>query len=144
MGAGVGDTVVSGCIHVSGRQELTRREVVDVTHLEIPAELMGLLEAAAGERDPTPAPHPRPRGYAIVAHCAAASREVNAGCVVLVPPPPLQPDPQLTLPLDINDYPMAKYVRGHFQVRWVPWPGGGEPVPAGSRLLGSPRHPGRG
>ncbi|NXF16711.1 MYO15 protein, partial [Rhodinocichla rosea] len=72
------------------RQELTRREVVDVTHLEIPAELMGLLEAAAGER-------------------------VNAGCVVLVPPPALQPDPQLTLPLDINDYPMAKYVRGHFQ-----------------------------
>jgi len=25
---------------------------VDVTHLEIPAELMGLLEAAAGERVP--------------------------------------------------------------------------------------------
>ncbi|OWK57886.1 Unconventional myosin-XV [Lonchura striata] len=73
------------------KQELTRREVVDVTHLEIPAELMGLLEAAA------------------------AAREVNAGCVVLVPPPALQPDPQLTLPLDINDYPMAKYVRGHFQ-----------------------------
>ncbi|KAK2533654.1 Myo15a [Columba guinea] len=81
-------------IYVNRRRylkELTRREVVDVTHLEIPAELMGLLEAAA------------------------ASREVNAGCVVLVPPPPLQPDPQLTLPLDINDYPMAKYVRGHFQ-----------------------------
>ncbi|XP_063199799.1 unconventional myosin-XV [Chroicocephalus ridibundus] len=73
------------------KKELTRREVVDVTHLEIPAELMGLLEAAA------------------------ASREVNAGCVVLVPPPALQPDSKLTLPLDINDYPMAKYVRGHFQ-----------------------------
>ncbi|PKU30971.1 unconventional myosin-xv [Limosa lapponica baueri] len=73
------------------KQELTRREVVDVTHLEIPAELMGLLEAAA------------------------ASREVNAGCVVLVPPPALKPDSKLTLPLDINDYPMAKYVRGHFQ-----------------------------
>ncbi|XP_053937019.1 unconventional myosin-XV [Cuculus canorus] len=73
------------------KQELTKREVVDVTHLEIPAELMGLLEAAA------------------------AAREVNAGCVVLVPPPALQPDSQLTLPLDINDYPMAKYVRGHFQ-----------------------------
>ncbi|NXH96514.1 MYO15 protein, partial [Pachycephala philippinensis] len=79
-----------GHIPMLRRQELTRREVVDVTHLEIPAELMGLLEAAAGER-------------------------VNAGCVVLVPPPALQPDPQLTLPLDINDYPMAKYVRGHFQ-----------------------------
>ncbi|XP_042654848.1 unconventional myosin-XV [Tyto alba] len=73
------------------KQELTRREVVDVTHLEIPAELMGLLEAAI------------------------ATQEVNAGCVVLVPPPALQPDSQLTLPLDINDYPMVKYVRGHFQ-----------------------------
>ncbi|KAF1397876.1 Unconventional myosin-XV, partial [Spheniscus humboldti] len=86
-----GSSVVSGCIPVLRLQELTRREVVDVTHLEIPAELMGLLEAAA------------------------AAREVNAGCVVLVPPPALQPDSQLTLPLDINDYPMAKYVRGHFQ-----------------------------
>ncbi|XP_064376008.1 unconventional myosin-XV [Dromaius novaehollandiae] len=73
------------------KQELTRREVVDVTHLEIPAELMGLLEAAA------------------------AAGQVNAGCVVLVPPPALQPDSRLTLPLDINSYPMAKYVRGHFQ-----------------------------
>uniref|UniRef100_A0A8V0Z462 Myosin XVA n=1 Tax=Gallus gallus TaxID=9031 RepID=A0A8V0Z462_CHICK len=77
----------NGAPSLCSRQELTRREVVDVTHLEIPAELMGLLEAAA----------------------------VNAGCVVLVPPPALQPDSQLTLPLDINDYSMAKYVRGHFQ-----------------------------
>ncbi|NXT63563.1 MYO15 protein, partial [Chaetops frenatus] len=83
-------SAASGHSPVLRPQELTRREVVDVTHLEIPAELMGLLEAAAGER-------------------------VNAGCVVLVPPPALQPDPQLTLPLDINDYSMAKYVRGHFQ-----------------------------
>ncbi|XP_062444614.1 unconventional myosin-XV [Rhea pennata] len=73
------------------KQELTRREVVDVTHLEIPAELLGLLEAAA------------------------AAGQVNAGCVVLVPPPALQPDSRLTLPLDINNYPMAKYVWGHFQ-----------------------------
>ncbi|NXU46607.1 MYO15 protein, partial [Drymodes brunneopygia] len=56
-----------------------------------------------------------PDGRAVASRCAAAAREVNAGCVVLVPPPALQPDPQLTLPLDINDYPMAKYVRGHFQ-----------------------------
>ncbi|NWW30022.1 MYO15 protein, partial [Panurus biarmicus] len=78
-------------IPVLRRQELTRREVVDVTQLEIPAELMGLLEAAAGER----VPH-RHRSQPLV-------------------PPPTAPDPQLTLPLDINDYPMAKYVRGHFQ-----------------------------
>lgn len=31
-------------------QELTKREVVDVTHLEVPAELAGLLEVAAGKR----------------------------------------------------------------------------------------------
>ncbi|NXA57886.1 MYO15 protein, partial [Mohoua ochrocephala] len=109
----------SGHIPVLRRQELTRREVVDVTHLEIPAELMGLLEAAAGERVPhlpsLPAPCSLPHGRAVASRCAAAAREVNAGCVVLVPPPALQPDPQLTLPLDINDYPMAKYVRGHFQ-----------------------------
>lgn len=52
MGAGAGSSVASGCIPVLRWQELTRREVVDVTHLEIPAELMGLLEAAAGERVP--------------------------------------------------------------------------------------------
>lgn len=70
---------------------------------------------------------------------------MNAGCVVLVPPPALQPDPQLTLPLDINDYPMAKYVRGHFQVRWAPRPGSGELLfPMGRQLLGSPGHPGHG
>lgn len=70
---------------------------------------------------------------------------MNAGCVVLVPPPALQPDPQLTLPLDINDYPMAKYVRGHFQVRWAPRPGSGELLfPMGRQLLGSHGHPSHG
>ncbi|NXK54306.1 MYO15 protein, partial [Chauna torquata] len=71
--------------------ELTRREVVDVTHLEIPAELMGLLEAAAGEWVPA-------RATLVPIHGTRV--------------PEL---PALTLPLDINDYPMAKYVRGHFQ-----------------------------
>lgn len=100
---------------------------MDVTHLEIPAELMGLLEAAAGEcvlrggrHRSQPLLPIHPYGGAASARCAAAAREVNAGCVVLVPPPALQPDSQLTLPLDINEYPMAKYVRGHFQVRWAP------------------------
>ncbi|NXW17471.1 MYO15 protein, partial [Circaetus pectoralis] len=99
--------------------------------------------AACSVVAPLPAPCPYPRGYAIAARCAVAAREVNAGCVVLVPPPALQPDSQLTLPLDINDYPMAKYVRGHFQVRWAPRPGGGEPAPMGSQLSGSSRRPGR-
>lgn len=52
VGAGAGTGTASGHIPVPWWQELTRREVVDVTHLEIPAELMGLLEAAAGERVP--------------------------------------------------------------------------------------------
>lgn len=87
---------------------------------------------------------PHPDGRAVASRCAAAAREVNAGCVVLVPPPALQPDPQLTLPLDINDYPMAKYVRGHFQVRCAPRPGSGELFPTGRQLLGCPWHPGHG
>ncbi|NWU79752.1 MYO15 protein, partial [Onychorhynchus coronatus] len=111
--------VASGHIPVLRWQELTRREVVDVTHLEIPAELMGLLEATAGEgalQCHRPQPRvPIPPSCAVAAHCATAAQDVNAGCVVLVPPPALQPDSKLTLPLDINDYPMAKYVRGHFQ-----------------------------
>lgn len=88
-----------------------------------------------------PSPLFPPDGRAEPSRCAAAAREVNAGCVVLVPPPALQPDPQLTLPLDINDYPMAKYVRGHFQVRWAPRPGSGELFPTGRQLLGSPWQP---
>lgn len=42
---------------------------------------------------------------------------MNAQCVVPVPAPKLQTNSQLTLPLDINNYPMAKYVRVQFQVR---------------------------
>lgn len=114
---------------------------MDVTHLEIPAELMGLLEAAAGEwgRHGSQLGHPRPHPWgagAGAAGCAVAAREVNAGCVVLVPPPALQPDSQLTLPLDINDYPMAKYVRGHFQVRVAPAARRRAPALVGEGLVG--------
>ena len=56
--------------------------------------------------------------------------------MVLVPPPALRPASQLTLPLDINDYPMAKYVQGHFQVRWAPRPSGGEYAPTGQPDFG--------
>lgn len=61
------------------RQELTRREVVDVTHLEIPAELMGLLEAAAGEwvrHSLQPAPPSSP---------SLAVGAGAAGCVLQLP-----------------------------------------------------------
>ncbi|ELV14015.1 Myosin-XV [Tupaia chinensis] len=74
-----------------GQEELSKREVVAVGHLEVPAELAGLLRAAA---DPRPAWQPR---------------------VAPVRTPRLQAEPRVTLPLDINSYPMAKFVRCHFK-----------------------------
>uniref|UniRef100_A0A452R4H6 Myosin XVA n=1 Tax=Ursus americanus TaxID=9643 RepID=A0A452R4H6_URSAM len=70
--------------------ELSKREVVAVGHLEVPAELAGLLQAVAGPpaRVPQVAPVRTPR---------------------------LQAEPRVTLPLDINNYPMAKFVRCHFK-----------------------------
>ncbi|XP_060503096.2 unconventional myosin-XV [Panthera onca] len=73
------------------QEELSKREVVAVGHLEVPAELAGLLQAVAGLR---PARVPR---------------------VVPVRTPRLQAEPRVTLPLDINNYPMAKFVRCHFK-----------------------------
>nr|XP_033770854.1 unconventional myosin-XV [Geotrypetes seraphini] len=72
-------------------KELTKREVVCVAHLEIPAELSGLLEAVT------------------------VDKHVNEDCVGAVQAPRLQGESQLTLPLDINNYPMSKYVRLHFK-----------------------------
>uniref|UniRef100_A0A2K5R229 Unconventional myosin-XV n=1 Tax=Cebus imitator TaxID=2715852 RepID=A0A2K5R229_CEBIM len=73
------------------QEELSKREVVAVGHLEVPAELAGLLQAVAGlrlARVPQVAPVRTPR---------------------------LQVEPRVTLPLDINNYPMAKFVRCHFK-----------------------------
>ncbi|XP_032034078.1 unconventional myosin-XV [Hylobates moloch] len=73
------------------QEELSKREVVAVGHLEVPAELAGLLQAVAGlglARVPRVAPVRTPR---------------------------LQAEPRVTLPLDINNYPMAKFVRCHFK-----------------------------
>ncbi|XP_042293750.1 unconventional myosin-XV [Sceloporus undulatus] len=72
-------------------QELSKREVMRVANLEIPAELVGLLNTVAGMLF---SPGMR---------------------VASVPRPKLQEDSQLTLPLDINNYPMTKYVRIHFK-----------------------------
>ncbi|ROI62435.1 Unconventional myosin-XV [Anabarilius grahami] len=71
--------------------ERTSREVVNVTQLVIPAELGGLLQATA------------------------AGRERHSDCLALVQAPRIQTDPQLTLPLDINNYLMTKYIRTHFR-----------------------------
>ncbi|XP_066496960.1 unconventional myosin-XV [Tiliqua scincoides] len=70
---------------------LNQREVMRVANLEIPAELVGLLNTVA------------------------VHKQVNEDCIASVPRPKLQADPQLTLPLDINNYHMAKYVRTHFK-----------------------------
>ncbi|XP_023677819.2 unconventional myosin-XV isoform X2 [Paramormyrops kingsleyae] len=75
-------------VHV---QELTRREVVNVTHLAIPAELAGLLQTVA------------------------VGREVHSDCIALVEAPRIEVDSQLTLPLDINNHPISRYVQIHFR-----------------------------
>uniref|UniRef100_A0A8C7E3X8 Myosin XVA n=1 Tax=Naja naja TaxID=35670 RepID=A0A8C7E3X8_NAJNA len=42
-------------------------------------------------------------------------KQVSEECITPVPPPKMQADFQLALPLDINNYPMAKYVQLHFK-----------------------------
>ncbi|XP_014645274.1 PREDICTED: unconventional myosin-XV [Ceratotherium simum simum] len=77
--------------HQRHLKELSKREVVAVGHLEVPAELAALLRAVAGLRlaqEPRVAPVRTPR---------------------------LQAEPGVTLPLDINNYPMAKFIRCHFK-----------------------------
>ncbi|XP_073801014.1 unconventional myosin-XV isoform X2 [Danio rerio] len=71
--------------------ELSKREVVNVTHLVIPAELGALLQAAAG------------------------GRELHSDCLALVQAPTVQVETQLTLPLDINNYTISKLVQIHFK-----------------------------
>ncbi|XP_070338360.1 unconventional myosin-XV isoform X6 [Equus asinus] len=78
-------------VRLREQEELRKREVVAVGHLEVPAELAGLLRAVAGLR---PAREPQ---------------------VAPVRTPRLQAEPRVTLPLDINNYPMAKFVRCHFK-----------------------------
>ncbi|XP_075942840.1 unconventional myosin-XV [Anarhichas minor] len=72
-------------------EELTKREVVNVTHLVIPAELGALLQAAGG------------------------LRELHSDCLALLQAPHIQEEAQLTLPLDINNYPFYRYVQIYFR-----------------------------
>ncbi|XP_026210607.1 unconventional myosin-XV [Anabas testudineus] len=71
--------------------ELTKREVVNVTHLVIPAELGALL------------------------HSAGVRRELHSDCLALLQAPHIQEEAQLTLPLDINNYPFYRYVQIYFR-----------------------------
>ncbi|XP_047434979.1 unconventional myosin-XV [Mugil cephalus] len=72
-------------------EDRINREVVNVTTLPIPAELAGLLQAASG------------------------GAELHSDCLAVVQAPKVQVDPQLTLPLDINNYLMTHYIRAIFR-----------------------------
>ncbi|XP_022593788.1 unconventional myosin-XV-like [Seriola dumerili] len=72
-------------------EDRINREVVNVTTLPIPAELAALLQAAAG------------------------GEELHSDCLAVVQAPKVQVDPQLTLPLDINNYLMTHYIRAIFR-----------------------------
>ncbi|XP_058510682.1 unconventional myosin-XV [Solea solea] len=71
--------------------ELTKREVVNVTHLVIPAELGALLQTVG------------------------VRRELHSDCLALLQAPHIQEEAQLTLPLDINNYPFYRYVQVYFK-----------------------------
>ncbi|XP_029363926.1 unconventional myosin-XV [Echeneis naucrates] len=71
--------------------ELSKREVVNVTHLVIPAELGALLQMAG------------------------VRRELHSDCLALLQAPHIQEEAQLTLPLDINNYPFYRYVQIYFR-----------------------------
>ncbi|XP_029006805.1 unconventional myosin-XV [Betta splendens] len=72
-------------------EDRINREVVNVTTLPIPAELAALLQAASG------------------------GVELHSDCMAVVQAPKVQVDPQLTLPLDINNYLMTHYIRAMFR-----------------------------
>ncbi|OCT61758.1 hypothetical protein XELAEV_18047787mg [Xenopus laevis] len=97
-------------IYVNRRKflrELTKREVVNVTHLELPAELAGLLRSTT------------------------ATKNLTLDFVLPIQSPRVEADTQLTLPLDINNYLMFKYVRVFFKEPLF----GMLTVPHGSSLL---------
>lgn len=99
-------------------QELSKREVVPVTHLEVPAEVAGLLQAAAGVSPLTAAGKCWGKGCNhYMLPLSTGLKLSNMPQVAIVRTPRLQAEPCVTLPLDINNYPMAKFVRCHFKVR---------------------------
>ncbi|MEJ1273028.1 developmentally regulated GTP binding protein 2 [Cricetulus griseus] len=98
-------------------QELSKREVVPVTHLEVPAEVAGLLQAAAGVSPLTAAGKCWGKGCNhYMLPLSTGLKLSNMPQVAIVRTPRLQAEPCVTLPLDINNYPMAKFVRCHFKI----------------------------
>ncbi|XP_072916951.1 unconventional myosin-XV [Hemitrygon akajei] len=71
--------------------EQTMREVVNVAHLDIPAELATLLQAAT------------------------VNKEIHSDCILQTETPKVHLGLQLKMPLDINNYPFSRFVRTHFR-----------------------------
>lgn len=60
----------------------------------------------------------RTRGHVIKhAPLIAVRRELHSDCLALLQAPHIQETAQLTLPLDINNYPFYRYVQIYFRVR---------------------------
>ncbi|XP_069763279.1 unconventional myosin-XV isoform X2 [Narcine bancroftii] len=72
--------------------EQTMREVVNVAHLDIPAELAALLQTV---------------------------EEINRDSIIQTEIPKVHSEQQLLMPLDINNYPFSKFVRMHFRNQLV-------------------------
>lgn len=104
------------------------REVVNVTTLPIPAELAALLHAASGAHTRVQTQttallqsvralwcHQASLFFVCVCVCSGGE-ELHSDCLAVVQAPTVQVDPQLTLPLDINNYLMTHYIRAIFRV----------------------------
>lgn len=107
------------------------REVVNVTTLPIPAELAALLHAASGAHTRVQTQttalwrsvgalwcHQASFFFVCVCACVCAGgEELHSDCLAVVQAPTVQVDPQLTLPLDINNYLITHYIRAIFRVK---------------------------
>lgn len=51
---------------------------------------------------------------------SSVRRELHSDCLALLQAPHIQEEAQLTLPLDINNYPFYRYVQIYFRVRRAP------------------------
>ncbi|KAI4533391.1 hypothetical protein MG293_016410 [Ovis ammon polii] len=97
-------------------QELSKRQVVAVGHLEVPVELAGLLRAVAGTSVLGAVRGRAGQGARLLMPpLSTGLRTAQGPRVALVRTPRLRAEPRVTLPLDINNYPMAKFVRCHFK-----------------------------
>lgn len=91
--------------------------MVPVRHLEVPAEVAGLLQAAAGVSSLTAREGWGEGSSHYMPALSPGLRLSSVPRVAVVRAPRLQAEPCLTLPLDINNYSMAKFIRCHFKVR---------------------------